>query len=126
MTNLSQKALEALKPGDIGSRLVDGGGLTGKVRERRVKIIVQFEYRYRSKDKIRQIVCGTWPDKSLKAIREKRDEYRTSVNNGDDPLDILKYPELVKSLTSDDIKKAAETYLKRDRYVKVVMMPEKK
>ena len=87
MTNLSQKALEALKPGDIGSRLVDGGGLTGKVRERRVKIIVQFEYRYRSKDKIRQIVCGTWPDKSLKAIREKRDEYRTSVNNGDDPLD---------------------------------------
>lgn len=37
-----------------------GGGLTGKVRERRGKIIVQFEYRYRSKDKIRQIVCGTW------------------------------------------------------------------
>ena len=87
MTKLSQKALEALKPGDIGSRLVDGGGLTGKVRERRQKIIVQFEYRYRSKDKIRQIVCGTWPDKSLKAIRVQRDEYRTSVNNGDDPLD---------------------------------------
>ena len=87
MTNLSQKELEALKPGDIGSRLIDGGGLTGKVRERKGKIIVQFEYRYRSKDKIRQIVCGTWPDKSLKAIRDKRDEYRTSVNTGDDPLD---------------------------------------
>lgn len=66
---------------------MDGGGLTGKIRERGGKIIVQFEYRYRSKDKIRQIVCGTWPDKSLKAIREKRDEYRSSVNNGDDPLD---------------------------------------
>jgi zinc protease len=51
---------------------------------------------------------------------------QTYLSNGDDPLDILKYPELVKSLTSDDIKKAAETYLKRERYVKVVMMPEKK
>ncbi len=87
MTNLSQKALEALKLGDIGTRLVDGGGLTGKVRGRRGKIIVQFEYRYRAKDKIRQIVCGTWPDRSLKVIRDKRDEYRMSVNSGDDPLD---------------------------------------
>jgi zinc protease len=47
-------------------------------------------------------------------------------SNGDDPRDILKYPELVKSLTSDDIRDAAKTYLKRDRYVKVVLMPEKK
>ena len=88
MSNLTQKALEVLKSSDIGSRLVDGGGLTGKVRERRGKIIVQFEYRYRAKDKIRQIVCGTWPDISLKVIRDKRDEYRMSVNSGNDPLDL--------------------------------------
>jgi zinc protease len=51
---------------------------------------------------------------------------RTYYSHGDDPNDILKYPELVKSLTSEDIREAAKTYLKRERYVKVVLMPEKK
>jgi zinc protease len=51
---------------------------------------------------------------------------RTYYSHGDDPLDILKYPELVRSLTSNDIKKAAEMYLNEKNYVKVVLMPEKK
>jgi integrase len=87
MATLTQKELESLSPDDAGRRLIDGGGLTGKVRERKGKIIVQFEYRYRSGEKTRQIVCGTWPDNSLKAVRAKRDEHRTSITQGDDPLD---------------------------------------
>lgn len=87
MASLSQKELEALGLDDVGRRLVDGDGLTGKVRLRKQKVIVQFEYRYRADDKIRQIVCGTWPDQSLKLIRDTRNKYRVSVTSGVDPVD---------------------------------------
>ena len=95
MANLSQKELEALGQDDVGRRLVDGDGLTGKVRLRKQKVVVQFEYRYRSGDRTRQIVCGTWPDKSLKAIRETRNQHRVSISNGIDPVD-CKHAERLK------------------------------
>lgn len=50
---------------------------------------------------------------------------QTYISNGDDPRDLLKYPDLVRSLTSDDLKAAARTYLDTNRYVQVVLIPEK-
>lgn len=87
MAELSQKSLEALKADSIGKRLIDGDGLTGKVRTRKDGIVVAFEYRYRAGGRIRQIGCGIWPDTALSKIRKKRLEYRAAIDAGKDPLD---------------------------------------
>jgi len=44
----------------------------------------------------------------------------------EDPLLILKYPELIDSLTSGKIQAAAGQYLNMNNYVEVVLLPEKK
>jgi zinc protease len=44
--------------------------------------------------------------------------------NGQDPSLILKYPELVSTLTSEKIKMAVNRYLKVDNYVQVILLPE--
>jgi zinc protease len=44
---------------------------------------------------------------------------------GQDPELILKYPELVSTLTSDKIKNAFKKYLNKNNYVQVVLLPEK-
>jgi zinc protease len=44
--------------------------------------------------------------------------------NGQDPGLILKYPELVSTLTSEKIKMAVNRYLKGENYVQVVLFPE--
>jgi zinc protease len=43
---------------------------------------------------------------------------------GHDPQDILRYADVMKSLTVDDIRQAAREYLPLDRYAKVVLNPE--
>jgi len=41
----------------------------------------------------------------------------------EDLLDVLRYEELIDSLTADDIRQAAREYLRNDRYVQVVLYP---
>lgn len=48
------------------------------------------------------------------------------LTNGENPVEILNYPKLVNELTSDEIRKAARTYLNEKNYVRVVLYPEKK
>jgi len=49
---------------------------------------------------------------------------QTYYFRGQDPGLILKYPELVKNLTSGRIQKAAAQYLNKNNYVQVVLLPE--
>ena len=44
---------------------------------------------------------------------------------GSDPRNLLKYEELVAALTADDIRRAAQLYLRLDNYVQVTLVPEK-
>jgi zinc protease len=44
---------------------------------------------------------------------------------GDDGSDILQYEKLLAEVTVEDVQQAAQTYLSDDRYVKVVLYPEK-
>jgi zinc protease len=44
--------------------------------------------------------------------------------HGEDPMDILTYPEMVDRLTLEDIQKAAQALLNKNNYVRVVLMPE--
>jgi zinc protease len=45
--------------------------------------------------------------------------------SGQDPELIMKYPELVKTLSSDKIKMAIKKYLNKENYVQVILLPEK-
>ena len=44
---------------------------------------------------------------------------------GDDGSDILKYDQALAGLTAKDLQQAVQTYMPADRYVKVVLYPEK-
>ena len=44
---------------------------------------------------------------------------------GEDPMEILEYDRWVDAVTSEDIQSAAQVTLPDDRYVKVVLYPEK-
>ena len=44
--------------------------------------------------------------------------------HGGDPLNILRFRELVDSLTDDTIRETAGLYLRRDNYVVVTLVPE--
>ncbi len=45
-------------------------------------------------------------------------------HDGEDPRDALTYGDMIESLTAEDVRQAARRYLNRDRYVKVVLLPE--
>lgn len=85
MGKLTNKKLQALKPGEIGATLRDDGGLWGKVRKAGEGISVTFWYRYRWANKTRDCACGTWPAIGLPAIRAARDNARRLVAEGIDP-----------------------------------------
>ncbi len=42
----------------------------------------------------------------------------------EDLLDVLRYDEMIESLNADDLREAARRYLRKDRYVEVVLYPE--
>ncbi len=44
---------------------------------------------------------------------------------GTDPATLLEYERQVDAITPVDVQKAAQTYLRRDNYVQVVLQPEK-
>lgn len=82
---LTVKALQALKPADIGTTVRDEGGIWGKVRKAGEGVSVTFWYRYRWQNKTRDTAVGTWPAVGLPEIRKNRDTARTLVANDIDP-----------------------------------------
>ena len=44
--------------------------------------------------------------------------------NGEDLDAILKYPDLIKEVTPDSVKAAANLYLNKNNFIKLVLMPE--
>ena len=100
MTLYTELELKALTDADAGKRLREPGNLLGKVRTNRAgKIVVAFEYRYRSGGRVRSISVGTWPDDTLKAIRKQRDAYRVEVEQGGDPIESKKGEALAAQAT---------------------------
>jgi integrase len=86
MPPLQQKKLEALRAGESGKTLRDGGNLFGRVRvKRNGAIAVSFYYRYRFDGKLKDFSCGTWPADTLKQIRANRDAAKLHVKQGADP-----------------------------------------
>ncbi|RMH51546.1 MAG: insulinase family protein [Bacteroidetes bacterium] len=82
---------------------------------------------------------GPTPDDVAKVKEQQRRERETQrETNGfwlsvldfyyshenEDLLDVLRYEELIASLTSEDIRQAARTYLDTTRYVRAVLLPD--
>ena len=44
--------------------------------------------------------------------------------NGDDPLVLLQYPELIRQVTPASVKTAANRYLNEDNFIKLLLIPE--
>lgn len=86
---LTTKALEALRTSDHGSRLSDGKSMFGTVRstsDAKKKVSVDFQWRYRFNGKPHQIRIGSWPNLSLRALRDKRDQLSAEVKSGINPI----------------------------------------
>jgi len=69
------------------SFISDGGGLNGKVWASHKGVTISFRYGYRWGDKKRWYECGTWPGKTLAAIRATRDDAKTMVRNKQEPTE---------------------------------------
>ncbi|MCE1271432.1 MAG: tyrosine-type recombinase/integrase [Acinetobacter sp.] len=79
--------LKSLTAEQANTYIGDGGGLKGKVRlARNGRISVDFIYQYRFGGKVREKRCGSWPEHELSAIRSKRNQLRSSVKQGIDPI----------------------------------------
>jgi zinc protease len=52
------------------------------------------------------------------------DGLQASYVHGEDPLNLLRYSELVEGLTPEAVRQAAQRYVKTDNYIKVVLSPE--
>ncbi len=72
----------------------------------------------------------------VKEIQQRNHEEREKTNGawlnvlwefyfaGSNPVDFIKYPELVESLTTDMVREAANMYFNTDNYVRVFLLPE--
>lgn len=86
MATLTVKQLEALREGNHGERLRDGGGLYGVVRANASGVSVLFRWRYRFEGKHKDFNAGTWPATSLADVRRACLDARGQVDAGRDPM----------------------------------------
>ncbi len=85
MAKLTVKKLESLTPADIGTRLSDEHSLYGLVKAKGNGVCVMFRWRYRHSGKLHDFSCGTWPNMSLKDIRDAHDNAQETLRQGKDP-----------------------------------------
>jgi hypothetical protein len=79
---LTDNTIRNAKPQEKPVRLFDGGGLYLEVAPSGGK---WWRFKYRVEGKEKRISLGTYPETSLKAAREKRDEARRLLAQGIDP-----------------------------------------
>lgn len=85
MAKLTIKQLEALSAADDGKTLREDGGVVAKVRAGVRGVTVQFRFEFKWAGIKRDQHLGTWPKRSLAAIRAERDELKTMLSKRVDP-----------------------------------------
>ena len=79
---LTDTAVRTAKPGKKPIRLFDGGGMYLEISPNGGK---WWRLKYRHLGKEKRLSLGVYPDVSLKAARERRDESRKLLTDGIDP-----------------------------------------
>jgi len=70
-----------------GDKLSDGGGLRGNIRvSSEGKVSIKFEYIFKWEGKVAWFQCGTWPTVDLAQIRTNRDEAKSNLKAGLNPI----------------------------------------
>lgn len=82
---LTETAIRNAKPAEKTVRLFDGGGLYLEISPRGGK---WWRLKYRQDGKEKRISLGVYPDVGLKLARERRDEARKQIAQGQDPSDV--------------------------------------
>lgn len=84
MTLITVKQLRGFTDADDGRVLRESGGVVGKVRRGVRGVTVLFRYEYKLGGKKCDYRLGSWPKKSLAAIRAERDAIRPDTQQGID------------------------------------------
>jgi integrase len=110
MAVITVKALQALTSQDNGRRISMGESLYGSVRAAKDGgISVHVVWRYKIGGKVRQTAIGTWKEsggKSLKELREIKNQLATDKANGKDPIADKKADRLKKQADQIEAKQA--------------------
>ncbi|WP_369629393.1 MULTISPECIES: tyrosine-type recombinase/integrase [unclassified Variovorax] len=112
------KELESIGTDWAGDSLSDGGGLVGSVRiSKDGSASVRFKYAFRWAEKVTWYQCGTWPKVPLKEIRKARDEARSLVSQGVNPIDSKQAKKITNQAEVEAvIEKAKEDQLKNSDF----------
>lgn len=94
---LNHKKCESCKPKDKPYKLFDGYGLYLEVMPTGGKLW-RMKYRYNNKEK--RLSFGSFPLISLTAARDKRDNARLIIQNGDDPAVVKQEKKALKQVNS--------------------------
>jgi hypothetical protein len=79
---LSELGIKALKPKSQRYQVTDSRGLSIEVFPTGG---LAWRYRYQFEGKTQKLAMGKYPQISLKAARQKRDEYAVMIANGQSP-----------------------------------------
>lgn len=111
---LTKLKLDSYSRADIGKRITDGASLFGTIRGNKDGTIsVPFTFRYRFGNKVRDLRCGTWPEKSLKDIRQTRDRARSLLAEGKDPGLQRKLAKIAAAEQNEQLKSGISTNSQR-------------
>lgn len=98
---LTDTAVRTAKPGKKPIRLFDGGGMYLEISPTGGK---WWRLKYRHMGKEKRLSLGVYPDVSLKAARERRDESRKLLTDGIDPS------ENRKAIRSTNVERAGNSF----------------
>lgn len=84
---LTDRRMKALKPTEVEQVLGDGGGLWIRVLPASKGGAINFYYRFTLSGKERRYNCGTYPETTLAAARDRRSAARALVKQGIDPVE---------------------------------------
>ena len=111
---LTAVQIRAAKPREKVYRLADGSGLYLEVPPKGSK---RWRFRYRYGGKEKSLSFGTYPNVSLKAARQKRDDARALLEKGTDPSMARKLEkQAARKASEGTFTAAAKSW--RDRYLK--------
>jgi len=97
--SLTDIVCKTAKPEEKSRKLSDGAGLYLEVMPNGSKYW-RLKYRYSGKEK--RLAFGVYPEVSLKEAREKRDEARKTLADGQDPSQLKKQKKLTQYISSNN------------------------
>lgn len=108
---LSDVSIRKAKPADKPLRLFDGGGMYLEISPAGGKL---WRLKYRHGGKEKRLALGVYPDVSLAQARERRDEARSLLAQGQDPGEVRKAAKLAEKFAAGNtFEVVAVEWLKR-------------